>query len=452
MRLFGLSLNIERGSRAPLGPQIVAPSPDSGIATSLRSWEYPFRMLLNNYVPLTQNYQAYDAIREGIPFVDAALRKLARMCSGFAVSTDSDVVTAEVNAWLSNVRFGDVLSGFDTFEYAYVNSLCQYGKALCEITLMASQRDVWSLYMVPVKQVRLVTTPDGLQLGEDDGKGSVVPYARQDLFAYSAMNVEGDNPHGVSMLRSLQFVTNIALVMENALRQRWMRSGAPSFLLVDKLPADMTGADANADNRSATIRSEWNSAQRARWNQEGVMDFVVSTQGDFRVDPIESRTELEFTHSLRAMQEQIVSTVELAPFMLGLQWSTTERLSQQQADMIVSTIGAIRREVEPAYMRIVDWFMKTRGYRVRAVPVWPDVSLADAVLTAQAESLCATARKVQLDTALLAWQNGMVDQAGAMELAELEGEPVTAMAEPVVPASGNQVAAMAAAQRAWEKY
>lgn len=47
---------------------------------------------------------------------------------------------------------------------------------------------------------------------------------------------------------------------------------------------------------------------------------------------------------VRQMLEQIVAKLSIPPFMLGLSWSTTERMSKQQADGLTSELGVL-----PAY-------------------------------------------------------------------------------------------------------
>ena len=46
---------------------------------------------------------------------------------------------------------------------------------------------------------------------------------------------------------------------------------------------------------------------------------------------------------VRQILEQLVARTGIPPFMLGLSWSSTERMSTQQADLLTSEITAIRR-------------------------------------------------------------------------------------------------------------
>ena len=88
------------------------------------------------------------------------------------------------------------------------------------------------------------------------------------------------------------------------------------------------------------------------------------------------------------------------PFMLGLSWSATERMSVQQADLLTSEITAIRRQVEPALRRIAELWLALRGYDIQVEIQWDDINLQDLVEEARAELYRAQAEKLrrELDT------------------------------------------------------
>ena len=48
---------------------------------------------------------------------------------------------------------------------------------------------------------------------------------------------------------------------------------------------------------------------------------------------------------VRQILEQLIARTGIPPFLLGLFWSSTERMSAQQADLLTSEITAIRRGV-----------------------------------------------------------------------------------------------------------
>jgi len=96
----------------------------------------------------------------------------------------------------------------------------------------------------------------------------------------------------------------------------------------------------------------------------------------------------------RQILEQLVARTGIPPFLLGLSWSSTERMSSQQADILTSEIAAIRRSLDPVVERICELWLRLHGYDSRVEVIWDTVNLQDeetearaALYRAQAESL-----------------------------------------------------------------
>ena len=83
----------------------------------------------------------------------------------------------------------------------------------------------------------------------------------------------------------------------------------------------------------------------------------------------------------------------LPPFLLGLNWSTTERMSTQQADILSSELWAMRRTVEPILKKICRTFLALEGLDDRVEILWDDISLQDITEEARAELYMAQAAK-----------------------------------------------------------
>ena len=87
----------------------------------------------------------------------------------------------------------------------------------------------------------------------------------------------------------------------------------------------------------------------------------------------------------------------LPPFLLGLNWSTTERMSTQQADILTSELWSLRRTVEPAVRKICRMYLATEGLDDRFEIQWEDISLQDITEEAQAELAKAQAEKYRAE-------------------------------------------------------
>jgi hypothetical protein len=81
-----------------------------------------------------------------------------------------------------------------------------------------------------------------------------------------------------------------------------------------------------------------------------------------------------------------------------LNWSTTERTTTQQADILTSELWALRRTVEPAVMKICRTFLAMEGLDDRVNIHWSDISLQDITQEAQADLYKAQAEKARAES------------------------------------------------------
>ena len=100
---------------------------------------------------------------------------------------------------------------------------------------------------------------------------------------------------------------------------------------------------------------------------------------------------------MRQILEQLIAKTGLPPFLLGLNWSTTERMSAQQADILTSELWALRRTVEPAMRKICRTFLALEGLDDRIEMEWDDISLQDIQAEAQAQLHRAQAEKYRAE-------------------------------------------------------
>ena len=93
--------------------------------------------------------------------------------------------------------------------------------------------------------------------------------------------------------------------------------------------------------------------------------------------------------------EQIVAKTGIPPFMLGLNWNSTERMSAQQADMLTTEITALRRTLTPVVEKICRMWLRMQGSTETVTVEWEDINLQDEVEEAKAELYREQARKLR---------------------------------------------------------
>ena len=93
--------------------------------------------------------------------------------------------------------------------------------------------------------------------------------------------------------------------------------------------------------------------------------------------------------------EQILAKLGIPPFLLGLSWSSTERMSEQQADILTSELEYYRAVVEPVVRRAIEYHLRLSGYNEKIRVIWNDINLQDTLELSQAR--LNNARAVQIE-------------------------------------------------------
>ena len=102
----------------------------------------------------------------------------------------------------------------------------------------------------------------------------------------------------------------------------------------------------------------------------------------------------------RQLLEQIVAKLGLPPFWLGLSWSSTERMSSQQSDLLTGELEFYRRLLTPVLTRIAGLFLRTQGCSPAVTVNWLPISLQDE--TEEATARLTRARAEELERKLAA--------------------------------------------------
>ena len=350
---------------------------------------HPFG-LLDRYTPLQPGEaRLYRAIREGVPIVDAAIWKLVRLCGGVRVRCREESAQEGMDRFWKQVDTGWGQRGIQSCLDRYLDDLFTCGRALGEIVLSPDGRDIAAVLRADPEQVeaRQGDSPLDFRLClRGTGEPEELPW--QELLLFTPFQPTGDSPCGVSLLRSMPFLAGILLKIFQATGQNWERAGNLRFAVVLK-PGEDEGAF--AQERCRQIAGEWSSAMQA--GREGtVRDFVAVGDVDIKVIGADSPI-LDSQVPVRQILEQLVARTGIPPFMLGLSWSSTERMSAQQSDLLTSEVTAIRRSLEPALLRVSELWLRLRGYDGRAELEWEDINLQDLVEEAKADLYRAQAEK-----------------------------------------------------------
>lgn len=380
MRIFE-----KRKKAAPAAPTIVQTAREQG---------HPFQSI-RHYTPLAAcENRLYDSLREAIPVIDAAIGKIVRLVGGCSVVCEDKRVEKELATFLSRVKVGASAYGLESFLAAYLDSLLTYGTAVGEIVPNALRNGIGALYNASLDDIdiRPGKTPLDVEFFLRDERFGAQPVPYPELLLFTALNPAPGEVMGRSLLKGLPFVSSILLQIYNAIGLNWERIGNIRFAVTYK-PQNDTLDKAYAKERAMAIAKEWSSAMQS--GKDGrVSDFIAVGDVNIRVIGADNQI-IDSNVPVRQMLEQIVAKLGIPPFLLGLNFSTTERMSQQQCDILTSELEYYRRILNPVVAKIVRFYLSLSGNACDFDIAWDNISLQDEVELANARLLNAQAEQIE---------------------------------------------------------
>lgn len=342
---------------------------------------------LGDFVPLRAGERGlYAALREAVPVVDAALDKIVRLVGGFRVEC-APGARKGLSEFLANVPVNAAQAGVQSFLDTYLSQLLTFGSAVGEMVVRGGE--LAALYNASLDDVELrADGPLGVEIRRREAGGSV-PVRYPELVLCSALNPPPGSAAGVSLLHGLPFVSGILLRIFGAVGKNWERVGDVRFSVAYR-PGPDEEDRAYAAERAKQIATEWGRAMRGG----SVSDFICVGDVDIRAIGADNQV-LDSEVPVRQMLEQIVAKLGVPPFLLGLSWSSTERMSSQQADILTSELESYRRLLNPVVSRICSLWLRLNGWDPAFEIVWDDVTLQDASELAAARYRNAQAAQIE---------------------------------------------------------
>jgi hypothetical protein len=434
MRLFGLDITRARSSQPTT-------SRNEGRRTQSRqTWQNPYLAAVRQEIQQKADLKLYRLLRQMIPCLDTAINKLVLLLGQPEIIAD-EPLKAEMEAWMKGVKVNHLQAGFASWLSNHVDSMLWSGKAVGEIVPNNAGNDIYALTNLDPETIILRPSPDNpldiIIAQRQTGNAEGVELDK----AWLAVNLynPGTDPHGVSLFRSLPFVSEILLTIEHSLRQTWERFGSPTFGVNWTAPdtfEDYDGAKTAAIMKG--IEDSFVAAMEAR--KEGKVQDFFSTDVEVSVIGADGQV-LDFKEPYEAIMQQIAGRTGLPYWMLGFPWGSTERLSTQQADVLISTLDGIWDELYPDLFRMLTLWRDMSGRRGEFEIRRHAATLQDAVESARADLFDAQAVRMRESTASRLWTTGIYTQEQYAEhvLGEgWDGEIATPMSEPPQPAMDQQ--------------
>lgn len=334
----------------------------------------------------------YRAVREAVPIVDAAIQKLVRLAGGFEVVCSDKSAQKRLTDFLENVKVSGGGVSINCFIERYLDCMLTCGTAVGEIVLNRGKSSVAGLYLANLEdlEIRDSADPFNPQIYTVSKTGELVKPPIPSLILTSSLASLPGEKRGRSILSGMPFFADILTTIFKSVGQNFERMGNLRYAVTYKPPEDRALSAYN-DDIAQTIAHEWADGMNSQ--KAGVIkDFVAV--GDVQVKVIGADGQaLDMQVPVRSILEQLIAKLGIPPFMLGLSWSTTERMSSQQADILTSELEAYRRYLTPVIVKIARIWAGLEGICADFNVRWNDINLQDEVELARAELLRAQAKQ-----------------------------------------------------------
>lgn len=334
----------------------------------------------------------YDELRSQIPIIDASIDKIVRLIGTFNVVCKQSKSQDALFWFLNQVKVGANGTGIQSFLNTYLQNLLTYGNAIGEIVLNTEQTAIYGLYNAPIKTVFVKQGQSALDIDFYTGDAlekQKVLFPERILF--STIHCESGEIVGKSILSGLAFVSSILMKILGSIGTNFERIANLRYAVTYKPPEGVLD-HAQASQIANSIAKEWSTAMNS--SKYGVVkDFIAV--GDVGIQVIGAENKMIDTEiPVRQMLEQIIAKLGIPPFMLGLSWSTSERMSKQQSDILTSELESYRLKLEPIITKICSVFLRLKGLDDTFSIEWNHINLQDEVEIAKANLLIAQSNQI----------------------------------------------------------
>ena len=323
----------------------------------------------------------YEALRAEVPILDACFGKIERLTNDFRLISGDRAAQNALDRFSEEVRVGVSGRSLMTFADLYLDTLLTYGRALGTVGIDRRTRKIRGVCIADPTLFRAVRGSDPFdvrfRLNAGDREVKLPPEPR---WFYTTLNPSVKHPDGVSLLRGIPALSEILMRIYECVGQNFDRAGNVRYAVTYK-PANEAEM-AFAAERAEQIAKEWSDGM-ASAKSGAVKDFVAVGDVDIKVIGADNQV-LETQVPVRQLLEQMISKLSIPPFLLGLSWSSTERMSSQQADILTSELEYYRRLITPVLRKIGEAFLRLEGYGCGCGVEWRNINLQDEEALAKA--------------------------------------------------------------------
>lgn len=306
--------------------------------------------------------------------------------------------------------------GMDGIAEMFFREVFTYGAFACELVVDRRRTGIVKVNTIDPSTIRFKRKPGSYDLipyqtlpGTSTGgllnqdPNSMIEL-NPNTFFYYGLGVEGDSPYGTSILSAIPFVARIQNKMVSDMQASMHNAGYPRYQVRYTPPKQNTG-ESPTDYKNR-INANFTSLTTQLKDIPPDANFVTYDNVEITVLDAAGKVSIEWYNNHKAVTEQIISGMKLAPFMVGKNYGTTETWGAAQYDLMVRNAGMVQRGCK----RMIEWIhnleLMLKGSPIRAELHFDTQTTPGMQAAAQSRSMEITAIMSLVD-------EGIIDQSTA---------------------------------------
>jgi len=297
-------------------------------------------------------------LRDYIPDVSAGVWAWVRLCTtalSYSFEDGSAASQQEAKTILRSLDrriYGfqnEREKGVETLTQCFFLSVFTYGAFCGEVVLDDLHRKIERFIIIDPATIRfkMNSITREYQPYQIQSDGGLVALNSASFF-YFGLDTDGLSPYGRSPLLALPLVVKLQQQLINDMARAQHNAGYPTIHF--KIAEPQRESRESASNYNMRLQQKIQSVNEEL--QDKKTDSNLVTFDNVDVQYIGPGGNLhQWSESIQAIGEQVISALHLAPFMIGRNWGTTQSWGAAQYMLLTNNA----RTVQEGAKRLVDW-------------------------------------------------------------------------------------------------
>ena len=250
--------------------------------------------------------------------------------------------------------------GMDGISEQFFRSTFTYGAFAGELVLSRRRKEILKLNLINPATIRFKRKKNSWDLAAYQTEPNYMPNSmtkdtknlielNPNTFYYYGLGSDNDNPYGVSMMSAIPFVAHIQTRMINDMEKTMHNAGYPRYH-VKFTPPQQNVSESNSDYL-ARVKGQFNAAEDSLKLMPPDANFITYDNVQIIVLDTAGKISIEWYNNHKAVTEQVITGLKLAPFLLGKNYGTADQWATSQYDLILRNA----RMVQNAAKRMIEW-------------------------------------------------------------------------------------------------